>query len=212
MGRAGHIWSLAAQVAMLALTALALAWAAIPAKPYQGLLLLLAVVAVVTIKLPAWRRSEAAALVGSLTLATACLLSTTRTWDLPYLADLTPSAYLPLLLPVLVTAAVALILWALIARAGLGSASRIGIPVLLGGVCLALATLGFYAMVHGIAAFNALYGFELNQLYEMLTATLLYPLALWLGGAGVRATTRWSVQSAGTAVLLLAFLVFWHVR
>lgn len=215
MGR--QVWVVAVQVAALAVAAtawvfaksLATAEGAVsPPLPVQGLVGLMALAMLLVALVPGWRRGKAGALLCGIGLATVCWLTIDRTWDIPYFAI----AYIPLMTPVVAGAAVALAVWGAIARAGLAGQARLGNAALVALVLVIVWTLLFFFGINHSAHFSKLYAVELFQVQEIIAAALLYPLALWLGGVGVRAQSRLTLLPAGMTIILAAFLVMWHVR
>lgn len=209
------MWVVAVQVAALAVAVTAWVFARALAKsagapplPVQGLVGLLALATLLAALVPGWRRGEVGALLCGIGLATACWLTIDRTWDIPYFA----TAYIPLMTPVVTGAAVALAVWGAIARAGLAGQTRLGTAALVVMALIIVWTLLFYFGINHSAHFSKLYAVELFQVQEMTAAALLYPLALWLGGVGVRAQSRLTLLPAGMTIILAAFLVMWHVR
>lgn len=209
--RAQRVWSIVTQCFALAVMGLSLFWAAVPDKPYQALLGLLATAALVIALIQSWRYGQLAAIAGSVVLATACMLSYDHTWTASFLA----STYIPLITPVVISVSGVCLIWALIIRAGLVGQSWLGVGALIGSLVLCLPALAFYVLINRVHAFRLAelnYAFFPDQLQEILSAALLYPFALWLGGTGVRPTNRFPIISVGSVVIVGGFLIFWHMR
>ncbi|MHB9131593.1 MAG: hypothetical protein ACYDBB_10965 [Armatimonadota bacterium] len=223
ISRAQGSWLIAMQIAALGLTALALSWARVwnadaqhwnvPGSVAQKLLLLLILAALAVAIVPAWRRSAAAGILGGAALALACSLSARKSWEL----ELFPGASTPLILPVIVIAAVILAVWGIATRSKLADSARISVGALAGGVLVILFALGMYALVNYAPSLVApdgsrLYAVEKYQLADLIAAALLYPLAIWLGAAGARAGYRWTFLPLGLVIILAGFLVLWKVH
>lgn len=209
--RAQRIWSISLQCLALAVMGLSLFWSAVPAKPYQVLLGLLACAMLLFTLVPSWRHGQLAAIAGSIILATACMLSYDHTWTASFLA----STYIPLMTPIVIGVSCVCLLWGLIVRAGLVGQSWLGVGALIGSVLLCIPAAAFYLLINRVHAFQLAelnYAFFPDQLQEILSAALLYPCALWLGGAGFRPTNRIPLFSIGAVVIAGGFLLFWHVR
>jgi hypothetical protein len=224
-GRAVQVWLIAVQAAVVVLTALALWWARVPvrigdteierlmppARMHQALIGVLALSAALVAVVPAWRRRTPAALVGAVMLATACQLSVADRVNATAFLDTETHPWLhdakvpTLLVPLLIVAAV-LAIWGLVVRGGLLDTSRFGIAALVAGAFIVLASLIGYAFL------SNWYGIEGYQLLETLAVGLLYPLALWLGALGSRATGRWNFLPGALAIVGFAFLVFWRIH
>jgi len=207
--RAQTIWLSAVQGIALALIALALIWVKkTPAPSYQLLLLLLTLAALVTTLRPAWRRGVAAGILGSITLAFACSLSASRT--IPVIPGLDPliSDYIPNMALTITLVALLLGVWGLIVRGGLRDQSRLGVAALGGAAIIGVFSL-IYLMIfiYGVRIPNPV---ENWQFAELAAVTLLYSLALWIGGLGIRPTARVSFMPAGTVVVLAVFLMHWQ--
>lgn len=208
--RAQTIWLASVQGIALALMALALVWVKKPpALSYRLLLVLLAVTALVTALRPSWRRGVIAGVLGSITLAFACSLSVMRT--LPVIPGLDPliSDYIPNMTVTITLVALLLCGWGLVIRGGLLDYGRLGVAALAGAVLIGVFTL-FYQIIFifGVRMQNPV---ENWQLVDLTAVTLLYALALWIGGLGIRPSARVSFLPAGTVVVLAAFLAYWQL-
>lgn len=205
-------WMVAAQLVALALIVVALCWAPnqdhpAPQRPYQAVLAVLALASLGLACAPRLRRGELAGVVGGVALGTACWLSAGHLWLLPAFAD----ARVPLMTPVVLGAACVLALGGLIARTGRGG-TRLGNGALVAALILAAFGLLFFGLINYSPYFKSLYQIDLYELQEILAIAVLYPLALWLGGVGIRPAARWSFQPACLGVILLGFLLHWHMR
>lgn len=219
-GLGKQIWVMVAQCVTILLTVLALYWATtltserpVISLQHQVLLGVLAAVALVVALVPKWRRGEAAAILGGVTLATACWLASEKTWDIPFFEE--SGAYIPLLVPVVAGAAVVMAVWGLIARAGFREHARLGLGAVVSGAVVALFAGGYYLLINRVPAFKLEelnYAINPNQLQEELAILMLYPLALWLGGIGIRRYARIIILPAGLALVLVGCLIWWHVR
>ncbi len=146
---------------------------------------------------------------GSLTLAFTCSLSASRT--LPEIPGLDPliSGYIPNMALTITLVALLLAIWGLVVRGGLADQGYLGVAALVGAVMIGVFTLTYLLIfVFGVRMLNVV---ENWQLAELAAVTLLYSLALWIGGLGIRTTARLSFLPAGTVVILAVFLVYWHV-
>lgn len=206
--RAQVLWACAVQGLVIALAALALFWAPVPPLPTQVLLAVLAVVSLLLSLRVSWRRSEVTATLTSLILATACWLSADHTWDQTIF--LNAGAYIPLITPIIVVLATLLLVWGLLARVGVLGESRLGQGALIGGALIIAYGCIFYQVAN--STFKALYAIDSYQRMELLAIGLLYPLALWLGGMGIRARGRIIFLPLGFALLLLGYLLHWHIK
>ena len=131
--RAQAVWLVAVQVAALGLTALALNYTEAPAAPQRQLLALLAFALLVVALVPGWRRGHIAGILGGITCALACWLSSARTFELDDPGDLGFIAgYVPIITPIIVGVVVVLIIWGVLTRSGLRDDSRFGIAALVG--------------------------------------------------------------------------------
>jgi hypothetical protein len=230
-GRAMQIWLIAVQVAVVALTAIGLGWARVsvrigdteieqlvpPALKLQALLGVLALVAAVIALVPAWRRGIPAALICATMSATACWLSVADRVNSG--AFLNPDTYpwlngakIPTLFPIVLAVAVVLKVWDLIVRGSLWDQGRFGVAAGAAGAFIVLAGLISFCFFNTVAPFNTWYHIDGYLLMETLAVALLYPVALWLGALGVRATNRLTFLPGALAVLGFAFLAYWRMH
>lgn len=209
--RAQQIWYIGAQAMALALMALALLWVhKRPAPINQFLLILLALCSLIVAWRPTWRRGVVAGLLGSITLAIACSLSANQTLpDLPGVDSLISSA-IPNMAVTVFFVAVLLAGWGLAARGGLGDQSRLGVAAIVGALMVAGFTCAYFLIFqYGVRMLDVV---ETWQYAELTAVTVLYALALWIGGLGIRPTARVTFLPAATAVLLVVFLAYWKLH
>ena len=209
--RAQQLWFLIAQGMALALMVLALCWVSKrPTPAFSYLLLLLALASGVAALRPAWRRGVIAGLLGSITLAVACSLSAGHT--LPDIPGIDPliSSYVPNMSVTIVFAAILLAGCGLIARGGLADQARLGVAALAGALMIGVFALIYWLIFFfGVRTPNVV---ENWQFAELAAVTVLYALALWIGGLGIRPTARVTFLPAATAVILAVFLAYWRVH
>lgn len=226
--RARQAWYILVQLAVLALLALALYWASQPPDPanpivelqrpelqrwqdafllYRLPLMVFGGASLLFACIPPLRRSPIAAILGGVTLGTACWLSSVHLWQPRLLTEV--SATVPLMAPVLFAAVVFLFALGLFARAGVlrgttgpGQAALAG-WLLLTGMILA----GSHAVVSVTSLHGLGYEITRDQLWEMLAAVTLFLPAIWLGGVAVRRESRWCFQPLGMALVLAIFIV-----
>jgi len=228
--RAQAVWLAAVQIAVLALLALALAWAGaesnyfdniVPApslhagkalvSPLKMLLLLLAGGHLIIAIVPALRRGPLAGIWGGVTLATACWFAAKVTFlVLDKEMGLYNDSEEPIIAAIVPAAALLLAVWGLIARAKLHDTSRLGTAALAGAVLLALFSTGFYLLINYSPAFRDLYSLEPRQLDVLLSSIALYAGALWLGSTGLRPAGGWRFQPLGMALIIGFFFVCWR--
>ena len=224
VGRFRQIWFVTVQVAVLALLALSLAWSPAPIFHYRILLGLLAMASLAVALVPALRRHQIAALLGGLTLATACWLSGEHTWNLPVFANADPPAAVPFIAPVVLGVALVLGLILLIFQIlallrviprearfhGAATFTKASLAV---AAILTVFSLVCWGVINFTPSLRALeYQVSLAQISEMLASVLTFSLALWLGGAAINKESRWSFLPLGTVFVLAVFFVIWHLR
>jgi hypothetical protein len=220
--RAAAIWLTVAQVAAVALLALALAWAVqpaaadsparLPARPLQALLGMLGLAALVTALVPAWRRGAFTGAVCGAALAVACWF----TADMRYWSEPVYGGNIPYMAFIMPGTALVLAAWGLIVRGGMKDGARLGVWALGAGLGLLLAGAFFFGIfssgVHGLPVYQPLDGLSMYfYQYEQLLANLvLYPAAMWVGGIGLRARGGLAVQPLLTALAIGGALLWWN--
>ncbi len=209
------LWAISAQWLTLALLALALWWAtpeSTTAQPPKIMLqVLLEIFGLVALALALTRKPSVVAtqLLGGLTLATAVWLSSARTftsddtgaWGLILLNT-------PLIAPVAILIGLVVFYLAAQVGAGVGRNYRLGAAALFGGLLIATLGMLYFWVINAVPPFSSWYLVEPVQFVSLLTAALLYPLMLWLGGAGV-SEERPSILPAGIFVLLTWYAAHW---
>lgn len=208
-------WSTSAQLLTLALIALGLWWATPDNNPYLPpkimLQTLLAVFGLAALALALARKPSIVAtqLLGGVTVATAVWLANTRTfsstdngaWGLILNAT-------PLIAPIAIL--LGLVMFYLAAQAGVGvvKSNRFGVAALAGGLLIAVIGMLYSWVINTVPPFNNWYLVEPVQFVSILTVALLYPLMLWLGGAGV-SEEKPSILPWGIFAILLWYAVHW---
>lgn len=219
-GRAQEIWLLVMQLVPIALLVLALCWAVSPDAPHlppaaiyrkflAGLALLMFIVAVI----PKWRHGEVAGVLGGAILATACWLAAGHVLSAPSAQKYISSGDIPTLTPIIMLIAVLALFSGLLLRAGVFGESRVGRGALAAGLLLSAWAACFYGLLRNVPAFKLPelgYGFSSDQMQEILAVIILFSLALWLGGVGIRRQGRWLIQPIGMVLVLACFLLKWH--
>ncbi|HEX2948716.1 MAG TPA: hypothetical protein VHV83_03970 [Armatimonadota bacterium] len=209
--RVHQAWFLVSQLTVLGIMILALAWSTAPPTPYQAMLGLCAAVSLVLALVANWRRSEATAVTGGIALAMTCALSFDHTWTASFLA----STYIPLVTPIIVGVTLFLLVSGGIIRVGAFGQSSFGKGALISAFLIMLLAVLYYRLINYAPAFRLdvlNYAMYPDQLQEILAVALLYPLAIWLGGTGIRQANRFEILPAGTVLVFVTFLVLWHVR
>ena len=215
--RAQEIWLVVMQCVPIALLVLALCWslssdtpAHPPAAIYQKLLIALAAAMFVVSLVPKWRHGEIAGILGGVILATACWLAAGHTLTTKALS----SSNIPSLTPIILIIALLGLLSGLLLRAGIFGESRIGKGALAGGLLLCGWAAFFYGLLNNIPAFKLPelgYGFSPDQMQEILAVIILFALALWLGGVGIRRQGRSLFQPIAMVVVIAIFIIKWHL-
>jgi len=209
------LWALSAQWLTLVLIALALWWATPESNTSQPpkimLQALLEVFGLVALVLVLLRKPSAVAtqLLGGVTLATAVWLSSIRTfisddsgaWGLILLDT-------PLIAPVAILIGLVIFYFAAQVGAGVGRSYRLGAAALWGGLLIATLGMLYFWVINAVPPFSNWYMVEPVQFVSLLTAALLYPLMLWLGGAGV-SEERPSILPWGIFVILSWYAAHW---
>jgi len=218
ISRAQTIWLMLSQAAALGLMALSLVWAAhykheqhkwsLPPASDQMLLIILMLCSLAVAIIPRWRRSAFAGILGSMALAFSCYLA--REHTLPAIGKIDPliTDYIPQMSLTILLVALLIAIWGLVVRGGLADQARFGTAALYSALLISGLSLIYLMMfVFGVKMTNAVENWQLAELFAL---TLLYSLALWLGGLGLRPTTRWAILPAGTAGIFALFLIYWH--
>jgi hypothetical protein len=195
---------MAAQVGAAVLTGAAVVLTAEkPALPVQAMVGALGVL-LLALAAGAWRRSAFVGAACGVAVAAACAASARSTWLTPDFAEI-PKIAIPA-----VALAIVLLLWGLIARAGVVDAARLGMAGLLAGVALTVFGLLSALLLNHPPAPIPRYAVETYQVQELLAAVLLYPAALWTGSAGVRPDNRWTPLPLLLGLLLVGAVVAWN--
>lgn len=206
--RAQAVWSVTVQVLALGLTILALLWASPPASSFKALLGLLALCALVVAVVPGWRRGVVAGVLAGIVLALACHLSTGH--KLPEIPGIDPliTGYTPTMTLVLAVVSLLMAGWGVVVKVGLADQARFGVAALASLLLISFLSL-FYLMIFtfGVKMEGVV---ESWQLANLLAVTLLYSLAIWFGGTGIRPTVRWTILPFGLVLVLAGFLIYWH--
>ena len=220
LGRAGQIWLAFVQSLVLALTALGLYWARSESTSevdvtHRALLAGVALLLLVVILVPRWRRSELVMVLSSLMLATAAWIShharliDTENWRGEWSTDFA------LILPFVLGVGLLASLSGLAMRAGILGESRLGRGALLACGYLLAATLLFFLLITRApslqqAALN--YDFPVVHVQELFATALLYGGCLWLGGLAIRRDGQQIFLPFGQVALAIFFLILWQVR
>jgi hypothetical protein len=206
--RAITIWSIVAQIGVLALTALALWWSPAPDRPRQLLLVLVALGLVIIALKPAWRGGAIAGMLAGSGCALACWLSTLgeRMWEMRWLE----SPYIPLIAPYVAGTALVLTIWGCCIRAPLRRNGRIGNAALAAMAILIAYALAFFLVINHRAPYNTFYAVDRYQLEELVAVAILYPTACWLADISLPSPAPRIGLPVGMAILLIGFVLFWQ--
>ncbi len=203
-------WLMVVQLGVLALAFTALRWAGPPPPTQQALLGVLALACLLVAITPPWRRGAVAGIVTGTLLAVVCWMAVSVP-DSESLRIITLlGTEIPLLVPVVLGAAVLLVVMGVIARIGLADTSRFGVAAVAGAVLLVAVAIFLYSVINRTPAFHDRYSIAPYQLVQLLAAMLLYPLALWLGSTGLRPAGGWRVLPFCLALLISGFLICWR--
>lgn len=205
MMRGGRIWLVVVQCIALALSVLACVWAEPPERYTLVLLGGLGVGLLLVALIPLWRRHALSGVLCGVGLAFLCSLATKNAIAVNEFGDT-----IPMLLPILIAISIPVVLWGIFARVGLRDQAGFGIAALIGGALILLVELLFYYLTT-YTGFKMLYSIEVEQLLGVVTAALLYPLAMWLAGVGVRPDTRLAFLPLGIGLLLLGATAYWFI-